>query len=133
MATPREAPKFASAMSSTAQPDSARARSMCCRAVASGAGISFSSFRRFVAGLEDALARELLDRNERVRGREVICQGPSRHAGQGKPWPVLARPPSVLWNREFMATDRPWRRTDRSCTFAKNELLVSTANDTNAK
>ena len=29
-----------------------------------------------------------------------------------KPWPVLALPPSVLWNREFLAKDWPWRRTD---------------------
>src|SRR5947209_6753200 len=29
-----------------------------------------------------------------------------------KPWPVLALPPSVLWNREFLAHDWPWRRTD---------------------
>ena len=43
---PREASRFASAMSSTAQPDSVRARSIDWRAVASGAGMG-SSFRQF--------------------------------------------------------------------------------------
>jgi hypothetical protein len=40
---------------------------------------------------------------------------------------------SVLWNREFLADDWPWRMTDWPCTFAKNEIIVSTANITNAK
>jgi hypothetical protein len=58
---------------------------------------------------------------------------PYHPVGVCKPWSVLALPPSVLWNREFLAYDWPWRRTHRSCTFAKKEIVLSTANVTNAE
>jgi hypothetical protein len=58
---------------------------------------------------------------------------PYHPVGVCKPWPALALPPSVLWNREFLAKDWPWRMTDGPRTFAKKEIIDSTANSTNAK
>ena len=57
-----------------------------------------SSRRSFRVGLTLELARR--------------PKGAIPNLDKWKPWSVLALPPSVLWNREFLAKDWPWRRTD---------------------
>jgi hypothetical protein len=47
---------------------------------------------------------------------ERLQIAPYHPVGVYEPSPAYALMPSVLWNREFLPNDWPWRRADRPCT-----------------
>ena len=89
------------------------------------AAVSLSSFLQAWGVVEGRALAEFMEQgcgeDDDPPDEERDRKGDIPSIDKNKRWPVLALPPSVLWNRELLANDWPWRMDDGPCTFAKNE------------